>query len=151
MVFDPAVVPSDASAFFAWYDAQADADVDEALEGDIYKDFSDPDRTTPILRAWFLDMIKEFPAMNGAYAHDLDELGEPERAADYSIDKASIYINFSWSDPDAAYETTFRLAAKHGAGFLDASGDGSVWLPDAPGKLKLAFKDPESEAPEDAP
>lgn len=52
-----------------------------------------------------------------------------------------IYINFSWSDADTAYETTFRLAAKHGIGFFDVnSEDGKVWIPESPGKLKVAFK-----------
>jgi hypothetical protein len=144
MVFDPAKVPDGPTAFYAWYDADADAEADTAAAGDMFEDYSDPAQTTPLLRAWFLEMIKEFPAMNGAYAPDLDELEQTERAADYFIKKESIYIAFSWSDPGAAYEATFRLAAKHGAGFLDASGDGSVWLPVSPGKLKMAFRDPES-------
>ncbi len=140
MVFDPALTPTDAVAFFAWYDEV----MDDEFDADAVEDFSDPARTTPPLRAWFLDIIREFPAMNGAHAPDLDDDADNERAADYDIREASIYIAFSWSDPEAAHEATVRLAAKHAVGFLDASGDGSVWLPDGPGKLRLAFRDPES-------
>ena len=140
MVFDPALAPGEAVAFFAWYDEVMDAEPD----GDVFADFSDPAITTPPLRAWFLDMIKEFPAMNGAHAANIDDLEDDARLTDYDIGKARIYAAFSWSDPEAAHKATVRLAAKHGVGFLDASGDGSVWLPDGPGSLKLAFKDPES-------
>lgn len=131
MVFDPGIAPTEGPApFIEWYDAQADA---EAVE-DINTDYGDSARTTPLLRAWFLNMIKEFPT-------DPDPQDEFERAAQYSIENGMIYINFSWSDTEAAYEATYRLAAKHGVGFFDVSSeDGKVWLPEPPGELRVAFK-----------
>jgi hypothetical protein len=64
------------------------------------------------LRAWFLDVIRLFPPLNGDFAEE--ELPEDEAtAADYSIGTQMIYIAFAWSKAELAYQTTLDLAAKH--------------------------------------
>jgi hypothetical protein len=119
MVFDPIVAPSDRAAFLAWYETQA-----EWAEGHSY---DDPSVTTEPLRAWFFDMIKDFPAMNGPHAsQDYDD----ERVSDYSIGRSVIYVAFAWSQAEPAFAALFDKARKHGVGFYNVSGErGEVWLP----------------------
>jgi hypothetical protein len=128
-VFDPVAAPLEKEAFIDWFHS-----ITEWTED---RDYDDPRGTAPVLMAWFRAMIKQFPALNGPYAsNSLDN----EKAADYSIDESLIYIAFSWSVTESAYQATFSLAAKHGAGFFDVSGEGGIWFPDSCGKLKRAFE-----------
>lgn len=131
MVFAPEGAPRDRETFMEWYDEQSDWGEDHA--------YDNPDVSTPGLRAWFLEMIHSFPAMNGPFSSD--DLPEDEASAtDYSIGRSVIYAAFSWSRAEPAYESAFSLAAKHGIGFFDVSSDADdVWLPDGKGGLVLAF------------
>jgi hypothetical protein len=91
-------------------------------------DCNEPTGTSDPLRAWFMDMIKEFPAMNGSFA--TDDYDSP-KITGYSIYRDAIYTDFRWTEIDDAYRTTFSLAKKHRLGFFDVSAnDGQVWLPD---------------------
>ncbi|MHB9023657.1 MAG: hypothetical protein ACYC7E_05700 [Armatimonadota bacterium] len=124
LVFDPQAPPPGRKEFMAWYGQQM-----ESGEGHSY---DNPEVSTPELRAWFLEMIEQFPAMNGPYA--TDDIDNP-RMTDYSIGKSVIYVAFAWSVADIAYQTAFSLAQKHGIGFFDASSDdGKVWGPTPDGK-----------------
>jgi len=132
-VFDPAVAPRDRDAFLAWFHS--------AMDQDVSRRYDDPAVCTPALRSWFLEIVKEFAALNGPYAPPglPDDVSE---AADYSIDTALIYVGFRWSRAEAAYEATFRLAEKNGVGFFNVSSDTSdVWLPGPNGKLLMAHSD----------
>ena len=115
MVFDPAAAPRERAAFMDWYDVQT-----EWAEG---HDYSDPAVTTPALRAWFMEMIKTFPALSGSYAVADDEDADDSRHCEYCIGKAVIYASFTWSQQAAAYQTMRELAIRHGVGFFDVSGD----------------------------
>lgn len=130
MVFALEVAPRDRASFMEWYDAQTEWQEDHS--------YNDPTVCTPALRAWFMEMIQSYPAMNGPYAQE--DLPEDEGSVtDYSVGRFAIYAAFSWSKADEAYEHTFRLAAKHGVGFFNASSDKSeVWLPDGKSHLVLA-------------
>jgi hypothetical protein len=130
MVFDPASAPTERGAFLAWYQAQTEWAEDH--------DYNDPQVTTDALHAWFFDMIKTFPAMNGPYASHGDL-----RAAvtDYCIGRSVIYVAFVGSQAEPAYEATFENARKHGLGLYDvSSSEGAVWLPKA-GDLACIHKD----------
>jgi len=83
------------------------------------------------LQAWFHDIIKEFPPMNGpCRSEDYDN----PKLSDYSVGRVMIYAAFPWSQAGAAYETVFKIAQKHCVGFFDVSADdGEVWLPTADG------------------
>jgi len=129
-VFDPEAAPKEHAAFIEWYEVQT-----EWAEPHRY---DDPAVSSPALRAWFLEMIRDFSAMNGAYAAKDGDVDDP-RMTDYSVGRTLIYAAFAWSQTGAAYEAVFRLAGKHGVGFFDASGaNGEVWLPDGRGGLALA-------------
>lgn len=119
MVFDPRNAPRGRKEFMTWYEQQT-----EWAES---HDYNNPDVPAPDLRAWFYDMIKTFPPMNGALASD--DVDDP-KLTEYSLGRSVIYAAFAWSEAPAAYETMLELAAKHRVGFFDVSSDSSdIWLP----------------------
>jgi len=120
MVFEPSAPPTDRAGFLAWYDKQtrwAEA-----------RDYNEPAGTTDSLRDWFMDMIKQFPALNGSFAgNDYDN----HKTTDYCIGSVVIYAAFAWSELQNAYRATFEMVHKHRVGFFDVSAnDGQVWMPD---------------------
>jgi hypothetical protein len=124
MVFDPETPPSDRQGFMKWYEQQV-----QWSEGHTY---DDPKVSTAELRAWFLEMIGRYPAMNGPYASD--DVDDP-KVTDYSVGKHAIYAAFAWSEAESAFRTMFELAEKHRVGFFDVSAvDGAVWIPGESGK-----------------
>lgn len=123
MVFELGAPPADRAGFMAWYQAQTEWAEDHG--------YDDPEVSTPALRAWFLEMVEEYPAMNGPLA--TDDVDDP-RVTDYSAGRQVIYAAFAWSQADDAREAMFRLAKKHGIGFFDVSADdGGVWIPSPSG------------------
>jgi hypothetical protein len=127
MVFVPSMPPGDRSGFLAWFDEQTKWTED--------RDYSDPTGTADELRAWFMEMIERFPAMNGPYA---SEDHDDARVTGYSIGSAMIYIDFRWSLLQDAYRATLELAMKHRLGFFDVSADdGQVWMPDGPSEYRI--------------
>ena len=130
LVFDPAHAPRERVAFLEWWHVQADWSEPHP--------YNDPAFTTPALRAWFLEMIERFPALNGPYAAPRDQ-----RAADYCIGYHLIYMAM-WFDKKAAHERAYELAGKHRLGFFEASSaDGEIWLPGEGTKLVLVSRSDE--------
>lgn len=128
MVFDTSIAPKQREAFMTWYDEQSEWGEDH--------NYDDPAVCAPPLRAWFMDMIQTFGAMNGPFS-----TGDYDSAtvSDYSVGRHLIYVAFAWSQAEPAYHTVTRLAAKHQVGFFNASSDkAEVWLPDGNGGLALA-------------
>lgn len=125
MVFDPQDAPRDRARFMAWYDRTT-----EWSEGHSY---DDPAQTTPDLRAWYGDIRKTFPNLNGPGAPsdaDFDKVGD--KLTDYSIGHHAIYASFRWSEAEEAYPLVRMLAVSHKVGFYDASGDegdGEIYFP----------------------
>jgi hypothetical protein len=132
MVFEPAAAPADHQEFLAWYRVQAEWAEDHG--------YDDPAVSTPALRAFFLELIQQYPAMNGPHAVEIDEDDDDDLlASDYSVGQTVIYIAFSWSQAEPAYADVLRLAGKHQVGFFDvSSSQEQVWLPDGKGGLALA-------------
>src|SRR5271156_97515 len=131
MVFEPEAAPRDHYGFLEW--------CAEQTRWNEAHSYNDPNVTSIRLRAWFLDVIRFFPPLNGVFAEE--ELPEDESTtADYSIGKETIYIAFAWSKAELAYQTTLDLAANHDLGFFNISSqDEEVWLP-AEGRLILAHQ-----------
>jgi hypothetical protein len=78
-----------------------------------------------------MEMITTFPAMNGPYA--IDDL-ENDYVTDYCIGRDVIYVAFSWSIAEKAYEIMKHVAEKHKVGFFDASAnEGNILFPDNDG------------------
>ena len=128
MVFDATVAPRGRAAFMAWYEQQT-----EWRESHGY---NNPEIPAPALQAWFRDLIKTFPPMNGPLASD--DADNP-KVTDYSLGRSVIYAAFAWSEARAACQQVQELAAKHGVGFFDVSSNtADIWLPMSWGKLARA-------------
>jgi len=127
MVFRPDVAPRTRPEFMSWYRDQTQWSEEHS--------YNDPTVTSENLKSWFIDMISSYPAMNGPYAREEDE--DNDFVTDYSIGKDIIYVAFSWSLAEQAYEKMKSLAEKHKVGFFDASADeGDILFPDSSGKNK---------------
>jgi len=120
VVFEVQAAPREAGAFDRWFQEQT------AWDG--ARTYADPDVTTPRLRAWLEEMTRAFPATSesaGGPAKD------DARVADYVIGPALVYVAFAWTQADSARRHAVELAAKHGVGFLDTTGDvGPIWSAD---------------------
>ncbi|MEQ3746562.1 MAG: hypothetical protein ABNH53_10065 [Henriciella sp.] len=129
LVFDPAIVEcQDQKAFMDWYFQTTEWNEDH--------DYDDPVVATEALRDWFHDIRVEYPAMNGPYAVNDDQIDSPN-VSDYSIALDAIYVGFAWSEQDGAFKTVTRFAEKHQLGVFHASSEnGEIWVPDDTGKLK---------------
>lgn len=134
MVFDPEAAPRDRDEFISWYRAQTEWSEDHS--------YNDPQVCPQALQTWFLDIIKDYPAMNGPYA---TENFDNPKVTDYSIGRSVIYSAFAWSQAKSAYMTVFELAKKHGVGFYDVSdAAGQVWLPGSNGEFACVHANPTS-------
>ena len=90
MVFEPSEAPRERNAFLDWYRVQTQWSEDHS--------YNDSATTTPGLSAWFAEMCRDFPSINGPGAYDIanDEL--ISRATSYSIGRSVIYACFSWTE-----------------------------------------------------
>ena len=79
MVFDPQAPPANREGFMAWYGQQTHWTEDHSYDS--------PDVCTPDLRAWFFEMMKEYPSMNGPHASE--DVDNP-KLTDYSIGRSAI-------------------------------------------------------------
>jgi hypothetical protein len=126
MAFAPKAAPSERVAFLDWYRQQT-----KWTPG--RKD-DDPSSSSPALRAWFLEMIKQYPAMNGPYSQKDADVDDP-RLTDYSVSDSIIYAAFAWSEAQTVHAIMLDLAKKHGVGFFDVSAEnGGVWVPKEDGQ-----------------
>ena len=129
MVFDAESAPGDLETFSDWYDDQAEWEEDH--------DYDDPSVTTEKLRLFFMDLIDDFPPMNGPFAKEIED----DTLTDISVGKVVIYSCFSWSQSEHAFEKMFSLAKKYSLGFLNASSErGEVWFPNENGVLEKRFE-----------
>jgi hypothetical protein len=129
MVFEPDAVPQGHAEFVDWYAQQIKWDEDHG--------YDDPALSSPHLRAWFEEIIRIFPPMNGPPA--IVNLPENEAfSTDYAIGAGFIYASFAWSKAEPAYMTVARLAEKHQLGLFNASSSGEeVWIP-KDGRMTMA-------------
>jgi hypothetical protein len=119
MVFEPTAPPPDRKGFLDWYRQQCKW---EETHG-----YNNPEVCTPALRAWFMEMITQYPPMNGPLRSD--DVDNP-KVTDYSVGQTAIYGAFAWSKANDALKTLFDLAKKHRVGFFDvSSNEGGVWMP----------------------
>jgi hypothetical protein len=125
MVFDATIAPSDRTAFLDWYEKQTQWQESHG--------YNNPEIPAPALQAWFRNIIRTFPPMNGPLASD--DPDDP-KVADYSLGRSVIYGAFAWSEAEGARNLAKELAARHGVGFFDVSAEGEIWFPASAGKLE---------------
>ena len=121
LVFDPAEAPRDRTRFLQWFQ--------KTLESADGVPYDDPAHTTPNLRAWFDNIRRIYPPLDGPLA---TEDYENPNVTDYSIGHHAIYASFGWPVAETAYTIIRELAVKHAVGFYDASGDegdGEIYFP----------------------
>ena len=120
MVFEASAAPREAAAFIAWFDKQAESGENH--------DYDDPAVSSPVLQAWFAEMVQEFPPMSGPLSNDDDDR---PGLTDYSIGREVIYAAFAYSVAERAHGRVQDLAEKHGVGFFDLSADeAAIVFPD---------------------
>ena len=119
-----------------WYESQTEWEEEH--------DYDDPKVSSDELKNWFLDMIKDFPAMNGPLASE--DVDDP-KVTDYSVGIDVIYAAFAWSEAENAYPKMIELAKKHKVGFFDASGNGDILFPNENGELENISKGNSSKKP----
>jgi len=114
MVSDVTAAPRDRKAFRKWIEKQAEWQESHG--------YNNPDVPSAALRAWFHEIIKTYPPMNGPLASD-----DPDglRVTDYSLGRTVIRAAFAWSNAEEAHAYAKALATTHGVGFFDASGAGA--------------------------
>lgn len=128
MVFDVESAPKELEAFADWYDDQTEWEEDH--------DYDDPSVTTEKLRLFFMDLINDFPPLNGPFAKEIED----DTLTDISVGTVVIYTCFAWSQSENAFEKMFSLANKYSLGFLNASSEkGEVWFPNEDGSLEIKF------------
>jgi hypothetical protein len=122
MVFEPSEAPRERNAFLDWYRFQTQWSEDHS--------YDDPATTTAGLSAWFGEMRRDFPNMNGPGAYDIANDEDNPRVTDYSIGRSVIYAGFSWTEAEGAYSLVRASAVKHRVGFFNVSAEnGEIWFP----------------------
>lgn len=115
MVFEKSKAPKSYEDFLNWTSHQT--------EWSEERDYSSIDGTALKLTAWFIEMIKTFPALNGKYSLPDEEAFVNEdiekHLTDYSIGSEIIYAAFGWSMVDEANKTALELAKKHDIGLYN--------------------------------
>ncbi len=112
LVFEPSAAPRDRATFMAWWDEQS-AWAEE-------HGYNDPIVCSPALQAWYGEITRSYPNLNGPDVSD-DDIGNTH--TDYSLGTAVIYGAFAWTEAENAYPLVRELAVKHSVGFFDASCD----------------------------
>ena len=117
LVYVKEKAPEDPVDFLEWFWKKA--------EWSGKRDYYDIEGADERLAAFFLEMIKTFPAMNGKYAPtEEDYAADPEledspMVTEYNIDEDLIYMAFSYSVGDTADELIRKLALQNGLGYFD--------------------------------
>jgi hypothetical protein len=122
LVFDPTAAPRDRAAFNAWYKALMDWS-----DGETVFELS---ATSAKLQTWYHAMIVDWPDMQQVSDDDIDN----PRVTGYSFTEHAIYLDFRWSEAEAAYDAVRKSAVEQGVGFYDVSGDegeGEIYFPDS--------------------
>lgn len=139
MVFDPAAAPVEREAFLAWYG--------KVMDAEDYLDHRDAAETSPALQAWFHDLRRDYPAMNGPQAASEAVNGDDDRLTDYLIGPAAIYAEFRWSQAETALQRVLQTARAHGVGvYCCSERDGAVWAPAADGGYLCRHRDRDGES-----
>ena len=139
MVFNPKIAPKSEPEFLEWYSQQTEWEENHS--------YDNPKVTSIELRNWFMEMIKEFPALNGPFQPtDIDDRidNDDDTLTDHCIGKDVIYCGFRWSAAEKAYWKMLDLAQKHKVGFYNPSGDGIIMFPNETGELESINKKWES-------
>ena len=123
MVFNPQTAPKSEVDFLKWSTQQ--------IQWKEEHSYDNIKVTSLQLQNWFMEMIKEFPAINGPHApSNIEDIIDANEVTDYSIGKDVIYAAFKSSISHKAYSKMLELAEKHNVGFYDISNTGKIYRTD---------------------
>ena len=115
LVFDKSKAPTEPMEFLKWFYKKSEWSSD--------RDYNDIKGTSQPLVGFFMELVKEYPSMNGEFAPDDEEFeNDPElesKLIDYTIDDDLIYMGIAYSVPDEVFDKIEDLAYKHGLGYYD--------------------------------
>jgi hypothetical protein len=129
-VFEPEAFLRDREAFLDWFEARSQWG----------ERANDPTHATPQLQAWFEEIAKIFPPMNGPNRPAFEDEEAWDRAVDYVFAGDMIYAAISGMRGAQAYGVVSRLAGQFGIGVYTVSDAGEVWFPAANGQLEVVFQ-----------
>ncbi|MBI1362070.1 MAG: hypothetical protein GC155_17475 [Alphaproteobacteria bacterium] len=141
VVFESGAAPEDRAEFLAWY-------TEAARLGDCILS-SDPATTSPHLRAWYRNMIEQFPPIDGP---DAVWIGDRDNqcVADYRFTPVAVFVAFQWEASRHAHRQAIKLARNHRVGFFDASGeDTAVWGMSSKGAYTILHRNTAKPADDD--
>jgi len=114
LVFDKSKAPTEPMEFLKWFYKKSEWNSD--------RDYNDIKGTSQPLVDFFMELVKEYPSMNGEFAPTDDELeNNPElenKLIDYTIDDDLIYMGVAYSVSDEAFDKIEDLAYKYGLGYV---------------------------------
>lgn len=97
------------------------------------RDYNGTEGSTPEIKSFYHDLIRDFPPLNGPSARTGDEIDVKEveglPVADYTIGVDFIYISVSWSDADALVKIVGPMAWTQRLAVAYVSEDGSITRP----------------------
>lgn len=125
LAFDAAATTD--AAFAGWWVNQSEWPEDHSYDR--------PEVTTSALQAFYADLIRDFPPMNGPDAPTVAEIESgPDlegRLTDYSIGSQLVYAAFAWSQEQSARTRFQQLADAHGVAVAMVGDDGRIIRPTA--------------------
>lgn len=96
-------------------------------------DYDTTERSIPEIRAFYRDLIRTFPPINGPHALAEEELDAREAegppVADYTIGTNFIYVSVSWSDANTLVKIVGPMAWTQRLAVAYVSEDGSIVRP----------------------
>jgi hypothetical protein len=115
LVFDKSKVPTEPMEFLKWFYKKSEWNSDG--------DYNDVKGTSQSLVDFFMELVKEYPAMNGEFVPTDEKFeNDPElesKLIDYTIDDDLIYMGIAYSVSDNTFDKIEELAYKHGLGYYD--------------------------------
>jgi len=135
MSYDIAVFESEAflrgrDSFGDWFEARTQWG----------KRANDPTNATPRLKAWFAEIAKAFPPMNGPNSPPFEDQEAWDRAVDYVFAGDMIYMSISGIRGERAFALVSKLATQIGVGVFALSDGGEIFVPTAEGKLDMVLQ-----------
>lgn len=145
LVFNPEIAPRNRSDFMNWYN--------NLTKWEEQRDYNSPIGMTGNLPTFFEQLREEFPAMNGPFAYEFNQV-EPKPPSfwrkffkgtqthkaetfdealitDYTLAENAIYMAFARSVADRAFNRVFNTALSTGVGFFNVSANNGAIVHDA--------------------
>ena len=120
LVFEPRTVTD--AEFSSWWAHQSEWPEDHRYDDVVV--------TTPALRRFACELMRQFPPLNGPNAPTDEQIdSDPDlssRLTDYTFGSTLVYLCFRWGQASQAQEACLRIARPHGVAVALVSDDGRI-------------------------